>query len=194
MREEEGFIIGGGIGFYLFEGIGVSVKSNTRTIGGVYGFGHCLYAGELYGRVRQWLSVSARRGAENGDFWLAGKLLLMKLSSKSQSDIFCSVFECFLYPASKFFVFLLLLLLISLPSLLFLLHVVRLSSLHLSSASIVLIPHIQRNDNPQTMPSTDKLKTRDQDAHSAYHYPFWFGGSASCFAASVTHPLDLSML
>ncbi|KAJ9484225.1 hypothetical protein VN97_g9159 [Penicillium thymicola] len=26
------------------------------------------------------------------------------------------------------------------------------------------------------------------------HYPFWFGGSASCFAASVTHPLDLGML
>jgi hypothetical protein len=25
------------------------------------------------------------------------------------------------------------------------------------------------------------------------HYPFWFGGSASCFAASVTHPLDLGM-
>ena len=25
------------------------------------------------------------------------------------------------------------------------------------------------------------------------HYPFWFGGSASCFAAAVTHPLDLSM-
>jgi dicarboxylate transporter 10 len=23
------------------------------------------------------------------------------------------------------------------------------------------------------------------------HYPFWFGGSASCFAAMVTHPLDL---
>ncbi|OJJ32419.1 hypothetical protein ASPWEDRAFT_663394 [Aspergillus wentii DTO 134E9] len=23
------------------------------------------------------------------------------------------------------------------------------------------------------------------------HYPFWFGGSASCFAATVTHPLDL---
>ena len=42
------------------------------------------------------------------------------------------------------------------------------------------------------MPSTDKLKTRDQDAHPAHHYPFWFGGSASCFAASVTHPLDLS--
>jgi dicarboxylate transporter 10 len=26
------------------------------------------------------------------------------------------------------------------------------------------------------------------------HYPFWFGGSASCFAAGVTHPLDLGML
>lgn len=25
------------------------------------------------------------------------------------------------------------------------------------------------------------------------HYPFWFGGSASCFAAGVTHPLDLGM-
>lgn len=23
------------------------------------------------------------------------------------------------------------------------------------------------------------------------NYPFWFGGSASCFAAGVTHPLDL---
>ena len=26
------------------------------------------------------------------------------------------------------------------------------------------------------------------------HYPFWFGGSASCFAACVTHPLDLSKI
>jgi hypothetical protein len=24
-------------------------------------------------------------------------------------------------------------------------------------------------------------------------YPFWFGGSASCFAACVTHPLDLGL-
>ena len=24
-----------------------------------------------------------------------------------------------------------------------------------------------------------------------FRYPFWFGGSASCFAAGVTHPLDL---
>ncbi|KAL1965558.1 hypothetical protein VTN77DRAFT_5642 [Rasamsonia byssochlamydoides] len=28
-------------------------------------------------------------------------------------------------------------------------------------------------------------------APAKIHYPFWFGGSASCFAASVTHPLDL---
>ncbi|TGO84594.1 hypothetical protein BPOR_0487g00060 [Botrytis porri] len=26
---------------------------------------------------------------------------------------------------------------------------------------------------------------------TAVKYPFWFGGSASCFAACVTHPLDL---
>ena len=26
---------------------------------------------------------------------------------------------------------------------------------------------------------------------AAVHYPFWFGGSASCCAAAVTHPLDL---
>jgi dicarboxylate transporter 10 len=26
------------------------------------------------------------------------------------------------------------------------------------------------------------------------HYPFWFGGSASCFATFFTHPLDLGEL
>jgi dicarboxylate transporter 10 len=26
------------------------------------------------------------------------------------------------------------------------------------------------------------------------YYPFWFGGSASCFATFFTHPLDLGML
>ena len=26
---------------------------------------------------------------------------------------------------------------------------------------------------------------------SKLRYPFWFGGSASCLAATVTHPLDL---
>lgn len=28
-------------------------------------------------------------------------------------------------------------------------------------------------------------------AKTAMRYPFWFGGSASSFAACVTHPLDL---
>lgn len=31
-------------------------------------------------------------------------------------------------------------------------------------------------------------------ANKPIHYPFWFGGSASCMAACVTHPLDLSEL
>ncbi|KAK2790312.1 Mitochondrial dicarboxylate transporter [Emmonsiellopsis sp. PD_33] len=30
-----------------------------------------------------------------------------------------------------------------------------------------------------------------QQSPAKLHYPFWFGGSASCFAAAVTHPLDL---
>ncbi|KAF2762078.1 mitochondrial carrier [Pseudovirgaria hyperparasitica] len=30
-----------------------------------------------------------------------------------------------------------------------------------------------------------------KEAKKPLHYPFWFGGSASCFAACVTHPLDL---
>ncbi|QIW96812.1 hypothetical protein AMS68_002330 [Peltaster fructicola] len=32
-------------------------------------------------------------------------------------------------------------------------------------------------------------KSKDDNVH--IHYPLWFGGSASCFAACVTHPLDL---
>ncbi|KAH7122218.1 hypothetical protein B0J11DRAFT_530941 [Dendryphion nanum] len=36
--------------------------------------------------------------------------------------------------------------------------------------------------------------TKSQDVKKTpVHYPFWFGGSASCFAACFTHPLDLSM-
>ncbi|KAA6414886.1 MAG: Mitochondrial carrier [Lasallia pustulata] len=34
-----------------------------------------------------------------------------------------------------------------------------------------------------------KIPSKKQPKH--VHYPFWFGGSASCFAATVTHPLDL---
>lgn len=35
---------------------------------------------------------------------------------------------------------------------------------------------------PNTAPAGERRKV---------HYPFWFGGSASCCAAAVTHPLDL---
>jgi hypothetical protein len=35
------------------------------------------------------------------------------------------------------------------------------------------------------------VQTPAQSKPKQLHYPFWFGGSASCFAASVTHPLDL---
>lgn len=37
----------------------------------------------------------------------------------------------------------------------------------------------------------EKVKKKEKPAN--IRYPFWFGGSASSFAASVTHPLDLGM-
>jgi hypothetical protein len=37
------------------------------------------------------------------------------------------------------------------------------------------------------------VSTPAQSKSRKVHYPFWFGGSASCFAAAVTHPLDLGM-
>ncbi|KAL4879142.1 putative phenylalanyl-tRNA synthetase alpha subunit [Aspergillus karnatakaensis] len=40
-----------------------------------------------------------------------------------------------------------------------------------------------RSSEPQVAPAVPMKKK--------VHYPFWFGGSASCFAAAVTHPLDL---
>ncbi|EAW18863.1 putative mitochondrial dicarboxylate carrier [Aspergillus fischeri NRRL 181] len=44
------------------------------------------------------------------------------------------------------------------------------------------------------MAGSGKLEESQQPARAVVkkvHYPFWFGGSASCFAAMVTHPLDL---
>ncbi|EFW14976.1 mitochondrial dicarboxylate carrier [Coccidioides posadasii str. Silveira] len=45
------------------------------------------------------------------------------------------------------------------------------------------------------MGSSDKARAGQTGAARSsspkIHYPFWFGGSASCFAAAVTHPLDL---
>ncbi|PVH83706.1 mitochondrial carrier [Cadophora sp. DSE1049] len=36
-----------------------------------------------------------------------------------------------------------------------------------------------------------QVRKRTPAKRDAVRYPFWFGGSASCFAACVTHPLDL---
>lgn len=42
------------------------------------------------------------------------------------------------------------------------------------------------------MSAKAKEVMKDKNVRNApVHYPFWFGGSASCFAACVTHPLDL---
>jgi len=44
------------------------------------------------------------------------------------------------------------------------------------------------------MSNTAKEVIKSKDVRKrTIHYPFWFGGSASCFAACVTHPLDLGM-
>ncbi|KAJ5773019.1 hypothetical protein N7457_007915 [Penicillium paradoxum] len=40
-------------------------------------------------------------------------------------------------------------------------------------------------------PRVVPVQTPAQSKPNKVHYPFWFGGSASCFAAAVTHPLDL---
>lgn len=36
-----------------------------------------------------------------------------------------------------------------------------------------------------------EMKVKSQTKNAVVKYPFWFGGSASCFAAMCTHPLDL---
>ncbi|BFZ64478.1 Mitochondrial dicarboxylate transporter [Saitoella coloradoensis] len=36
------------------------------------------------------------------------------------------------------------------------------------------------------------MSCQDKKKQQHLHYPFWFGGSASCAAACVTHPLDLA--
>ncbi|EEH42174.2 uncharacterized protein PADG_06994 [Paracoccidioides brasiliensis Pb18] len=45
------------------------------------------------------------------------------------------------------------------------------------------------------MADSDKMKgfkpRSAQQSPPKFHYPFWFGGSASCMATGVTHPLDL---
>ncbi|OQE08042.1 hypothetical protein PENVUL_c011G01164 [Penicillium vulpinum] len=43
----------------------------------------------------------------------------------------------------------------------------------------------------EVSPHSRVVPIQTQSKPKKVHYPFWFGGSASCFAASVTHPLDL---
>lgn len=68
---------------------------------------------------------------------------------------------------------------------------------HSSSPSAHSYHNIQLKDNELRtildMPETALEFHKDRSVHKGpIHYPFWFGGSASCFAACVTHPLDLS--
>ena len=46
-------------------------------------------------------------------------------------------------------------------------------------------------DKMATSAKTEVSQPVRAPAAGKAHYPFWFGGSASCFAAGVTHPLDL---
>ncbi|KAH8699273.1 putative mitochondrial dicarboxylate carrier [Talaromyces proteolyticus] len=43
----------------------------------------------------------------------------------------------------------------------------------------------------EVTPLAPQQQRKPKPAVKKIHYPFWFGGSASCFAAAVTHPLDL---
>lgn len=45
------------------------------------------------------------------------------------------------------------------------------------------------SDNTEGL--TAQCKAASSMKMGILHYPFWLGGSASCFAAGVTHPLDL---
>lgn len=46
-------------------------------------------------------------------------------------------------------------------------------------------------DIGKTKPPYKNNNAGKKTQQPALHYPFWFGGSASCCAATVTHPLDL---
>lgn len=65
-----------------------------------------------------------------------------------------------------------------------------------SKTLLPLTSFIKHNakDAKTDMSATAKEVIKSKDVQKrTIHYPFWFGGSASCFAACVTHPLDLGM-
>lgn len=43
----------------------------------------------------------------------------------------------------------------------------------------------------KTQRSGPEVRKSEDVVTKAVHYPFWFGGSASCCATLFTHPLDL---
>ena len=50
-------------------------------------------------------------------------------------------------------------------------------------------------DARRVMSSNEKqVRNTQSRRRDKIHYPFWFGGSSSCLAATVTHPLDLGKL
>ncbi len=57
---------------------------------------------------------------------------------------------------------------------------------HASAASTGIMSSRSRSDQAAAELSRKRAWHREH-----VKYPFWFGGSASCFAACVTHPLDL---
>lgn len=59
-----------------------------------------------------------------------------------------------------------------------------------TSVKTELMPAATEQQRPQ--PQLQQLQ-QQKKVVKKIHYPFWFGGSASCFAAAVTHPLDLGM-
>lgn len=50
------------------------------------------------------------------------------------------------------------------------------------------------NQQPMHLELEQKQQHSQRKPVKKIHYPFWFGGSASCFAAAVTHPLDLGTM
>lgn len=52
----------------------------------------------------------------------------------------------------------------------------------------------KKTETAQQLEAAKELSRKQKWDREHVKYPFWFGGSASCFAACVTHPLDLGML
>lgn len=54
-----------------------------------------------------------------------------------------------------------------------------------------MAPVSQNSGDAATAKAARDEQKQQKMAKTSRRYPFWFGGSASSFAACVTHPLDL---